>query len=132
MATVIGSRRAAGNGMRRKSATHRESDMKFHASIVTPDGLVADKDGLDSDDWGRNGSNRKMIGDFKRVLRENLTDDPTHCGKFRAQFGDFRHVMEWQQVEPFSAMAKFYVQEELVAASFYLHEGRDKGTSLIR
>lgn len=95
--------------------------MKFHAAILVPDGSVADTRCLDSDVLGRDATNRKMIDEFKGLLRENLTDDPTRCGKFRAQFGDLRHILEWQQVEPLSAMAKFYVQGELVAASFFLH-----------
>jgi|GEM_PF-4454284 len=94
--------------------------MKFHAVILAPDGVVAGKTCRDSDQLG--GSfNRKLIDEFKRLLRENLTDDPTRCGKFRAQFGDLRHILEWQQVEPLSAMATFHVQGQLVAASFYLH-----------
>lgn len=95
--------------------------MRFHAAILGPDGRVADKTCLDSHVLGRDGVNRKMIDEFKKLLRENLTDEPTRCGKFRAPFGDIRHILEWQQVEPLSAMGKFYVQGQLVAASFYLH-----------
>ena len=61
--------------------------------------------------------NCKMMDEFQQLLRENLTDDPTRCGKFHAQFGDIRHVLEWQQVEPLSAMATFFVRGRIVAAS---------------
>jgi hypothetical protein len=95
--------------------------MKFHAVILTPNGDVTAKAYRDGEMLMRDGVNRRMMDEFRRLLDENLTDDPTQCGKFRAQFGDVRHVFEWQQVEPLSAMAKFYVRGQIAAASFYLH-----------
>jgi hypothetical protein len=84
--------------------------MKFHAAILTRGGDVTAKAGHDGDVMGRNGVSRRMMDRFKRLLRENLTEDPTRCGKFRAQFGDSQHILEWLQVEPLSAIGKFYVR----------------------
>src|SRR5665213_415832 len=95
--------------------------MKFHAAILAPNGTVSDNQCRDSDLIGRNPVNSKMMQEFKDLLRENMTDDPVTTGKFRAQFGDIQHILEWQQAEPFSAMGKFYVRGQVAAASFYLH-----------
>jgi len=96
--------------------------MKFHAAILTPDGKVSAKARRDSEKISRDDPvGRKMMAEFKDLLRENLTDDPTKTGKFWAKFGDSRHVLQWQQVEPLSAMGTFFVRAQRVAASFYLH-----------
>ncbi len=95
--------------------------MKFHAAILVPDGRVKAKECRDGDKLGRDPINRRMMAEFQALLREHLTDDSVKIGKFRAKFGDIRHILEWQQVEPLSAMGKFYVRGRFVAASFYLH-----------
>ncbi len=95
--------------------------MKFHAAILNFDGGVTASERRDGDVLGRNDIGRKMMADFKLRLREKLTDDPLRCGKFMAEFCDRRHIMEWQQVDPLSAMARFYVDHRLVAACFFLH-----------
>jgi hypothetical protein len=84
--------------------------MKFHAAILTPNGDVTAKACRDGERQMHDSVNRRMMDEFRRLLSENLTDDPTQCGRFREQFVDIRHVFEWQQVEPFSAMCKFYVR----------------------
>ncbi len=95
--------------------------MKFHAAILNFDGNVAAQERRDGDVLGRNDISSKMMADFRRALREKLSDDPVHCGTFMAEFCDRRHVMEWQQVDPLSAMARFYVDHQIVAASLFLH-----------
>jgi hypothetical protein len=95
--------------------------MKFHAVILTGQGDVTAKTCHDSDVLFQDGVHRQMMDDSRNVLRENLTDDPIRCGKFRAKFGEGRRILEWQQVEPLSAMAKFYVRGEIAAAGFFLH-----------
>jgi hypothetical protein len=93
--------------------------MKFHAAILQPNGHVTDNGCRDSDLISGNAFSRKVMAEFKQALRENLTYDPTRTGKFWAQFGDIRHILEWQQVEPRSAMGKFGVRGKTAAASFY-------------
>jgi hypothetical protein len=95
--------------------------MKFHAAILVPDGRVADNVCRDSDAMRRDAIDAKMMDEFQHLICENLTDDPVKIGKFWAQFGDFRHVLQWQQVEPLSAMGTFFVRGKMVAASFYFH-----------
>jgi len=95
--------------------------MKFHAAILQPNGAVTGRESRDSKVIGSDAFNHRVMGEFKRLLRENFTDDPVKTGKFRAQFGEFRPVLEWQQFEPLSAFGKFYVRGNVVAASFYLH-----------
>ncbi len=82
---------------------------------------MTDNECRDGDAISANAFSRKVMAEFKQALRENLTDDPTQTGKFRAQFGDIRHIFEWQQVEPLSAMGKFVVRGKTAAASFYYH-----------
>jgi hypothetical protein len=95
--------------------------MKFHAAILQTTGKVSDCVLRDSEAMSRDSVSRKMMAEFQDLLREKLTDDPVKTGKFHALFGDHRHLLEWQQVEPLSAMGKFYVRGQIVAASFYLH-----------
>jgi len=95
--------------------------MKFHAAILQPNGSVSANECRDSDAISANAFSRKVMAEFKQALRENLSDDPTQTGKFRARFGDIRHILEWQQVEPLSAMGKFVVRGKTAAASFYYH-----------
>lgn len=61
--------------------------MRFHAAILIPNGEVWAKVCRDGAMMARDGVNRKFMDEFKRLLRENLTDDPTRCGKFRAKVG---------------------------------------------
>jgi hypothetical protein len=95
--------------------------MQFHASILQPNGQVSGNERRDSDEIARHPFSRQIMGEFQQALTKNLTDDPTRCGKFRAKFGDLQHILEWQQVEPLSAMAKFRVRSRVAAASFCLH-----------
>ncbi len=99
--------------------------MKFHAAILAPNGQVSAKEWRDSDVDVNDPLSRKMMSEFKDLLREHLTDDPTRTGKFRGRFGDRDHgdilEFEWQQAEPLSALGKFYVRGQVAAASFYLH-----------
>ena len=95
--------------------------MKFHAAILAPNGQLSAQEWRDGDTDVNDPLSRKMMAQFKDLLREHLTDDPTKTGKFRASFGDIRHVLEWQQAEPLSAMGKFFVRGQVAAASFYLH-----------
>jgi hypothetical protein len=64
--------------------------MKFHAVILTGQGDVTAKTCHDSDVLAQDGVHRQMMDDSRNVLRENLTDDPIRCGKFRAKFGEGR------------------------------------------
>ena len=95
--------------------------MKFHAAILQPNGKVTANECRDSAALNVNAFSRKVMAEFKQALREKLTADPIKTGKFRATFGDIRHILEWQQVEPLSAMGKFVVRGKTAAASFYYH-----------
>ncbi len=116
--------------------------MKFHAAILTPNGEVTAKVCRDGDSMARDGGQPQVHGRIQTSCSsEKLSDDPTEVRQISgAKFGDScwpyqfvpeitrwkgspiaPHPPEWQQVEPLSAMGKFYVRGELSAASFYLH-----------
>jgi hypothetical protein len=95
--------------------------MKFHAAILQTTGQVSARVRRDSAAMSGDPVSRRMMAEFKQLLCEKLTDDPTKTGKFWAKFGDVGHIMQWQQLEPLSAMGKFYVRGQIVAASFYMH-----------
>ena len=88
--------------------------MKFHAALLAPNGHVSAREWRDGDRDVNGPLSRKMIAEFKRLLRDHLTDDPIRPGKFRGCMGDrdCSNILEfeWQQTEPLSALGKFYVR----------------------
>jgi len=82
--------------------------MKFLEVILWPDDLVGQKL-RDSDEIVADPTCREMVMRFDGLLREKLSDNPATTGKLLVALDSpCKCLLEWQQIEPLSALATMF------------------------
>lgn len=96
--------------------------MQFHSIVLQLDGRITDRRRQRSQELKGRKPSRRVVCDFKRLLRENLGDKPIQSGTFTACLDkDQRLRLQWQQADPLSALATFTVNGKGAAVCLFLY-----------
>jgi hypothetical protein len=97
--------------------------MKFHNVVIwEQDGRIVGRHQVDSTALFSHKPSRQHVRECSAMLRAELPGNPFASANFSAEAGGrgFPWAVEWQQAEPFSAMATFVVEKKPVLLAILL------------
>jgi hypothetical protein len=88
--------------------------MKFHLVVMQYNGEITDRQPLMTEHVRSDPITRRIVTGFTMMMEENLPKilDGTIHEQLRI-FDDKRGLLDWRQPEPFSAMATFFIADQM-------------------